>query len=204
MKGQIIPDWKVVTDMKGQHASKTTKCVWSVTTAQPQMSYTTAPSQRTHYPALSPCHTMRHYQALSPTARGQQHSKSLLKPAVVVSCCSISSQDCCHHHCTPPVGEAVLLSHWRPPCKLIFTEILISLTDAIKSSKYLFTVYKYSYYKPLFLYCGIVFFFDSIGAYVLWIMNQWMNEGKLGINKQMETDRCNKIFSSVFRQVQIM
>lgn len=102
MKGKIIPDWKVVTDMKGQHASKTTKCVWSVTTAQPQMSYTTAPSQRTHYPALSPCHTMRHYQALSPTARGQQHSKSLLKPAVVVSCCSISRQDCCHHHCTPP------------------------------------------------------------------------------------------------------
>lgn len=129
-------------------------------TAQPQMSCTTAPSQRTHYPALSPCHTMRHYQALSPTARGQQHSKSLLKPAVVVSFCSISREDCCHHHCTP-VGEAVLLSHWRPPCKLIFTEILISLTDAIKSSKYLFTVYKYSYYKPLFLYCGLVFLIQS-------------------------------------------
>lgn len=55
------------------------------------------PTQHTHYRALSPCH----HQTWSPTARGQQRSKSLLKPAVVNSFCSISRQGCCHCHCYP-------------------------------------------------------------------------------------------------------
>lgn len=124
---------KGCTDNIGRRVSKNhvTCLEFYHCTATDVQLYTTAllpayPLPIKHYLPVTPCH----YQALSPTAGGHQHSKSLLEPAAVISFHSISRPCCCHYHCIP-AGKATSSSDYcfvtgdHHVSKLIFTEILV-------------------------------------------------------------------------------
>lgn len=159
---------QVSTDIKRQRGSKLCLEFYDCTATDVLYS-TTASSQLTHHRTLSPCHTMP-LPGLIPHSGGDTNTVSRCWNQLWSSLSAASQGQTAVTTTAPPIAKATLNSDYcfitrdHHVSKLIFTEILIcvTLTYAIKSSKYLFTVYKYSCYKPLFLYCGPLFIFLSI------------------------------------------